>query len=381
MATIHSSTLETWIIQVGIDSAFIGLYKEQTKYFYSGIIIMQRRVVLCGYYGMGNGGDEALLATLLQMLPPDVEPVVLSKTPVETARTYGVRSIDRWQLGEILRVFRRGDWFVWGVGSLIQDSSSRVSPLYYLGIMGLAQLWGMGTIAWGQGIGPLEGRLNRGLTKFLLGRCRGVSVRDRGSSELLTRWGIKHLLAPDPVWAMETGAGPRVENRPPVVAVNLREHRTMTTDRFEKFVAALVAFQKSTGAVVWLVPFQASLDLGLAEQLRARVPGSVVKLEGDPEALRRLFDLVDMAIVMRLHGLIMAAAAGVKCFALCYDPKVSRVAEALHLSKWELREGNDVDLEKLWGDVLTGEALDEGVRSGLCTGAKAHQTMLREIIN
>jgi hypothetical protein len=66
---------------------------------------------------------------------------------------------------------------------------------------------------------------------------------------------------------------------------------------------------------------------------------------------------------------------------LCYDPKVSRVAEALHLSKWELREGNDVDLEKLWGDVLTGEALDEGVRSGLCTGAKAHQTMLREIIN
>jgi polysaccharide pyruvyl transferase CsaB len=381
MATTHSRTLETWIIQVGIDSAFIGLYKEQTKYFYPGIIIMQRRAVLCGYYGMGNGGDEALLATLLQMLPPDVEPVVLSKTPVETARTYGVRSIDRWRLGEVLRVFRRGDWFVWGGGSLIQDSSSRVSPLYYLGLMGLAQLWGMGTIAWGQGIGPLEGRLNRGLTRFLLGRCRGVSVRDRASSELLTGWGVKHLLAPDPVWAMETGAGPRVKHQPPIVAVNLREHRTLTSDRFEQFATALVAFQQTTGAVVWLVPFQASLDLGLAEKLCARVPGSLVKLEGEPEALRRLFDLVDMAIVMRLHGLIMAAAAGAKCFALCYDPKVSLVAEALNISKWELREGDDVDLEKLWGDVLTGEALDEGVRSGLCTGAKGHQTMLREIIN
>ncbi|PZV13958.1 MAG: polysaccharide pyruvyl transferase CsaB, partial [Leptolyngbya sp.] len=33
------------------------------------------RAVLCGYYGLGNGGDEALLATLLQMLPPSVTPV------------------------------------------------------------------------------------------------------------------------------------------------------------------------------------------------------------------------------------------------------------------------------------------------------------------
>ena len=33
------------------------------------------RVLLSGYYGKGNGGDEALLATLLQMLPLDVTPV------------------------------------------------------------------------------------------------------------------------------------------------------------------------------------------------------------------------------------------------------------------------------------------------------------------
>lgn len=340
--------------------------------------IMQRRAVLCGYYGMGNGGDEALLATLLQMLPPHLEPVVLSKTPQETARTYGVKAIDRWRLAEVLQVFRRGDWFIWGGGSLIQDSSSRVSPLYYLGLMGLAQLFGLKTIAWGQGIGPLEGRLNRLLTRWLLRRCQGVSVRDRGSSELLASWNVKHLLAPDPVWAMETGAGPRVDRQPPIVAVNLREHRTLTPERIEQLATALVTFQKNTQAEVWLVPFQASLDLALAELLRDRVPGAVVKLEGEPEALRRLFDQVDMAIVMRLHGLIMAAAAGAKCFALCYDPKVSRVAELLNIAKWELREPEDVDLDKLWAGVLTGVGLDEGERSRLCSEAKAHQTLLWE---
>lgn len=39
------------------------------------------RVLLSGYYGKGNGGDEALLATLLQMLPPHITPVVLSGSP------------------------------------------------------------------------------------------------------------------------------------------------------------------------------------------------------------------------------------------------------------------------------------------------------------
>ena len=42
------------------------------------------RAILCGYYGKGNGGDEALLATLLQMLPELVQPVVLSGNPQET---------------------------------------------------------------------------------------------------------------------------------------------------------------------------------------------------------------------------------------------------------------------------------------------------------
>ncbi|NEO59977.1 MAG: polysaccharide pyruvyl transferase CsaB, partial [Moorea sp. SIO4G2] len=36
----------------------------------------QVKAVLCGYYGKGNGGDEALLASLLQMLPKSVKPIV-----------------------------------------------------------------------------------------------------------------------------------------------------------------------------------------------------------------------------------------------------------------------------------------------------------------
>jgi polysaccharide pyruvyl transferase WcaK-like protein len=47
---------------------------------------------------------------------------------------------------------------------------------------------------------------------------------------------------------------------------------------------------------------------------------------------------VDMAIAMRLHGLIMAAAEGCKCFGISYDPKVQRLMEDIHCPGWELAQ-------------------------------------------
>ena len=46
-----------------------------------------KKAILCGYYGLGNAGDEALLLSLLQMLPPNIQPIVLrlmkpSKKPI-----------------------------------------------------------------------------------------------------------------------------------------------------------------------------------------------------------------------------------------------------------------------------------------------------------
>ena len=50
------------------------------------------KALLCGYYGQGNAGDEALLVSLLQMLPPEVKPIVLSANPAETRKLYDVAS-------------------------------------------------------------------------------------------------------------------------------------------------------------------------------------------------------------------------------------------------------------------------------------------------
>ncbi len=296
------------------------------------------RVVLCGYYGMGNGGDEALLAALLQMLPSHVVPVVLSGNPEETRKRYGVEAHPRKSIQGLWAAFQGAQGFIWGGGSLMQDATSAVNPLYYGGLMWLAQLRGLKTIAWAQGIGPLRRGWARWLTRTLLRRCTGVTVRDQASAALMAKWQVKAWLAPDPVWALASQPVATLLDFPaPRVAVALRGHASLTPERLAQFAHALANFQTATGTHLLLVPFQASKDLPVAQTIQTYLEqqNAIVTI-GDPVQLKGVFRGVEMAIAMRLHALIMAAAEGCRCFALSYDPKVAQVAADLQIPGWEM---------------------------------------------
>ena len=211
------------------------------------------RVLLSGYYGKGNGGDEALLATLLQMLPLDVTPVVLSGNPEETHRHYGVECYNRMDFFSVFKALRSCDAFVWGGGSLIQDATSIISPFYYGGLMALAQVMGLKTVAWGQGIGPLLRSQTRFLAQRNFAGCTQVSVRDVASSRLLSDWSIPHILAPDPVWALDSKPVPELVDLPkPIIAVTLRHPPQLTAKRFTHLTPALVNLPKETQACILL---------------------------------------------------------------------------------------------------------------------------------
>jgi polysaccharide pyruvyl transferase CsaB len=141
------------------------------------------QVVLCGYYGYGNGGDEALLATLLQFLPKNISPVVLSGNPADTQALHGVMACDRNNLLAVFNLLRSSQAFIWGGGSLIQDSTSALSPWYYCGLMLTARLLGLKTIAWAQGIGPLQRPQTQWIAKQAFQGCSAISVRDPGSAD------------------------------------------------------------------------------------------------------------------------------------------------------------------------------------------------------
>ncbi|MCA1994582.1 MAG: polysaccharide pyruvyl transferase CsaB [Coleofasciculus sp. S288] len=344
------------------------------------------RAVLCGYYGKGNGGDEALLASLLQMLPESVTPLVLSGNPAATRKRYGVYSCDRMSANPVLRAMRECDVFIWGGGSLIQDVTSVISPLYYAGLMGLARQMGLKTIAWAQGIGPLKHPLTRLVARQSFTGCAAVSVRDRGSAAFVGKWQIPFIMAPDPVWALDSSPVQGLWDLPaPRVAVTLRSHPTLTPERLANLTRALVNFQKATQTCIVLVPFQASQDSSIAESIQSQLPGSnqIFRIE-DPKELKGLFRGVEMAIGMRYHSLIMAAAEGCRCFALSYDPKVSQLMAELDLPGWDLTQLPDDPnlISQTWLEhFVNGEPLTRDQIQSLVDRALMHRDLLAEVLS
>jgi len=351
------------------------------------------RALLCGYYGMGNGGDEALLASLLQMLPDHVTPLVLSGNVEETRDRYQVQAIPRKSPGAIFSALRSSNAFIWGGGSLMQDASSALNPVYYGGLMLLARMMGLKTIAWAQGVGPLNKATSEWLTRTALAKCDAVSVRDRNSAALLDTWNRRCLIAPDPVWALEPDAVRGLWDLPaPRVAVALRPHKHLTEARLKIIATALANFQQTTGVCLLLVPFQPVKDLAIAQFIATHLNGPYqIYVLDQPRQLKGLFRGVEMTIGMRFHALIMAAAEGCRSFAISYDPKVDAIAQAINLSGYDLSPqpatlpvfpDNPAVLCRAWLDCYAnGEALNVEQIQARIDQALMHQDLLAETLS
>lgn len=343
-------------------------------------------VLLCGYYGFGNGGDEALLATLIQMLPQDVTPVVMSATPAKTANQHHVATCDRNNLFQVLSLMFKAKGFVWGGGSLIQDSSSWASPLFYIFWMTFAQLLGLKTVAWAQGIGPLRRGWIEAIARRSFSACTALSTRDSGSAQLLEKWSLEYQLAPDPVWSLAgTQSLPSDSESSKRVAVVLRSHPLLTDERLKVLTEALKTFEENTQAQILLLPFQRSLDYDIAVNIQDQLSenAELLMLE-EPSQLKGIFQSVDLTIGMRLHALIMAAAEGCNCFALSYDPKVTRLMEDLDLQGYELETlpSDSVYIANHWQQTLKAKAtFDQTSIRDRIHQSQIHQTLLREVFS
>ena len=136
-------------------------------------------ILISGYYGFNNIGDESILRTVIDNLReklPDIDITVLSHDPAQTSAKYGVKAARRMSLWDILRCVLRCDLLLSGGGSLLQDATSARSILYYLFILRLAQLMGKKTFIYSQGIGPISDPRNRRLTASTLRRANGIVV-------------------------------------------------------------------------------------------------------------------------------------------------------------------------------------------------------------
>ena len=166
-------------------------------------------ILISGYYGFDNIGDESILRTLVTSLReriPDCSLTVLSHDPAATREKYGVEAVERMSPLAIARAVRRCDMLISGGGSLLQDVTSSKSLHYYLAIIRFAQLLGKKGFFYSQGIGPIEKDADRRATARALRRADGIVVRDERSAALLAEIGVpaeRVVITADPVIRMK----------------------------------------------------------------------------------------------------------------------------------------------------------------------------------
>ena len=162
-------------------------------------------VVICGAYGRGNAGDDAILEAILQemrSIDPDMPVLVLSKDPKSTRLTYRVQAVHRSNFPAWLRAMRHAKLYINGGGSLIQDVTSRRSLWFYLHNIQSAKRSGCQVQMYGCGIGPVTRENHRKLAAEVLNRSvDAITLREPDSLDELRAMGVTQpeiLLTADP---------------------------------------------------------------------------------------------------------------------------------------------------------------------------------------
>jgi polysaccharide pyruvyl transferase WcaK-like protein len=248
------------------------------------------KILLAGYYGFGNLGDELLAQTARELLS-----VKHSVTVCRARRNF-------------LPLLLRADCLLLAGGSLFQDVTGRgLSVLYYAALAGAAKLLRKKLFLVAQGLGPIRAPLNRWLTRAVFRRADFVSFRDRESAEFLRL--PRYYLTADLLFAAKLKLKKAARRERIIVNLSKNMPRILT-----EFQPVYLAMQPS------------------ADQGRPGAPSD--------------FSAARLAVGRRLHFLILAVLHGTPAVGLAYDPKVENFCRKFKLPCVALNE-----LERLPGLV------------------------------
>lgn len=297
------------------------------------------RIVISGYYGFGNAGDEAMLAAILEAILevlPDADITVISGNPSYTKKKHGVRAIGRFSMFRILYAMARCDILISGGGSLLQDVTSKRSLYYYLSIIRLATFFGKKVMLYAQGIGPLRRPLARHMVRKVLDKVSMITVRDERSKSELKDIGIaEHVpiqVTADAVLAMhpvDIELGKRllsdyhISGVKPRIGVSVRVWKKERAYRKE-LAQALDRLQDELDTDIVFIPMQYPSDAEEAQAVADLMEHQpiVLKKQYTTTELLALCGYMDVLIGVRLHALVFASLMMKPVVGISYDPKI-----------------------------------------------------------
>ena len=300
-------------------------------------------MVICGAYGRGNAGDEAILQALvteMRTIDPDLPIWIMTRKPKTTRLRHRVGAVYTFNAPVFCHKMAKSRLYINGGGSLVQDVTSHRSLWFYLFTLSAAHRLGCRVMMYGCGIGPIRTPRNRRKTGKVINRSVDViTTRDSASIEELQALGVSR---PQVIWAADPAV--TLPAAPPQAADALLEEIGLHPRKGERYLGVTVrpwpgfddkapafaaavdyAYQRYDLIPVF-IPIEGKPDAAAAQKVAALLqyaPANLLTSCPSTELAIALSARMDVALSMRLHALIFAAVRGVPLVGVVYDPKVS----------------------------------------------------------
>ena len=305
-------------------------------------------ILICGYYGAGNAGDDASLAAVAGRLAAH-DPAARLTATVRGRRggiPAGVRTVR--SLREIKKELKKSRLLVFGGGSLLQDATSLRSLIFYAWVLRTAERTGCPSVIWG-GVGPLTTRTARRIAARAVRRTDAVYARDSAAAAEFLSLGARRVIP-----ARDPAADTKPEDIPSELEKTIPWGRRYIAF-FPRSIAALrrpggkrtgkkaddALFSALTGAAQRLadglgaVPVFAAMspeDDAVCRRMADATGGRAIPAGTlTPGGLVTLAAGADAVIAVRLHAAIFACSAGVPTVIVDHDPKTAGFAADAHI--------------------------------------------------
>lgn len=336
-------------------------------------------IVICGAYGRGNAGDDAILEAIVQemrALDPGRTICVMSRRPKETRLVYRTNAMYTFNVFAVLRRFRKAALYINGGGTLMQDVTSTRSIWYYCYTLRAAKRLGCKVMMYGCGIGPINRAGNRKMAaKTIDTSVDRITLRDENSRQELERMGVTRpdirvsadptiILDPAPYEIVslaleQSGIDPEGN----YIGFGLRNWKGLDAALPAIAAAADYAYEKY-GLTPVFVPIEFPSDLTPAERVGALLhcPWHAVRTRQPIEVTIGILARMKTVVGIRLHSLMFSAGQGVPVVGMSYDIKVDSFLKYIGSSTClQLRTATAEELCRMIDKCQSG-ALDEEVR-------------------
>ena len=319
------------------------IFADKTLAFWQDLISAERGgVMLCGYFGACNVGDDATLDAVLSSLPKLPKGVVPTVPAVKKeALPEGVQPIGRYNIFKIKKELETTRLFILCGGTLLQNSTSNRSLGYYYYLSKLAAKQGARVMLYAGGVGPVIGDEAAYETVYTVENCDAVTLRDPDSLDLLKEMECEtDGIAITADAALKTiplelpkGLEERLPKEKELFAVSVRPLRGLNRGEgarrpeeiYDMISSAVRVIADRRNAIPLFIPF-APEDVKLCRKLCDRAERGIVLPQMRAGHIITLISKCSFTLGMRLHSAVFSSIAGTPAIMIAYDPKVSSYA-------------------------------------------------------